>query len=209
MMQLWNFLLAFWTWLAITSLNFSQLWVLLSSEACASLYSVLSSQYIAGFAPVRKSKLLTTNGHEGFNVQYKRQQFLTFCGWVPKVLTTPGGQIFPIFVSIHLIWTNRCFFQNHRLSMMALIHWIQGLTYLRGFHRHPDYSNNIEVLEKLLEYDREKLWVPEQLIEHGLATLAQPTDYEWVIKQILLFYMGHFDKSPWNKMQFHFNMPKY
>jgi len=64
------------------------------------------------------------------------------------------------------------------------------------FCGHPDYSNNIEVLEKLLEYDREKLWVPEQLIEHGLATLAQPTDYEWVIKQILLFYMGHFDKSP-------------
>lgn len=80
--------------------------------------------------------------------------------------------------------------------MMARIPWIQGLTYLHGFYRHPDYSNNIEVLEKLLEYDREKLWVPEQLIEHGLATLAQPTDYEWVIKQILLFYMGHFDKSP-------------
>jgi len=48
------------------------------------------------------------------------------------------------------------------------------------------------VLEKLLEYDREKLWVPEQLVEHGLATLSQPTDYEWVIKQILLFYSGAF-----------------
>jgi hypothetical protein len=201
MMQFWNFLLAFWTWLAITSQNFSQLWVLLSTEACASLYSVHSSQYIAWFAPVRQSRLLITNGQEGFDVQYKRQQFLTFCGWAPKILPmTPGGQIFPIFASICLIWVNRCFFRNHRISMMALIPWIQGLTYLHGFYRHPDYSNNIEVLEKLLEYDREKLWVPEQLIEHGLATLAQPTDYEWVIKQILLFYMGHFDKSPWKKM---------
>lgn len=64
------------------------------------------------------------------------------------------------------------------------------------FCGHPDYSHNIEVLEKLLEYDREKLWVPEQLVEHGLATLSQPTDYEWVIKQILLFYIGAFDKFP-------------
>ncbi|KAG0610185.1 hypothetical protein M758_7G044600 [Ceratodon purpureus] len=63
------------------------------------------------------------------------------------------------------------------------------------FCGHPDYSHNIEVLEKLLEYDREKLWVPEQLVEHGLETLSQPTDYEWVIKQILLFYSGAFDKS--------------
>lgn len=60
--------------------------------------------------------------------------------------------------------------------------------------RHPDYSHTIEVLEQLLEYDRQKLWVPEQLIEHGLATLSQPTDYEWVIKQISRFYLGDFDK---------------
>ncbi len=60
--------------------------------------------------------------------------------------------------------------------------------------RHPDYSHTIEVLEQLLEYDRQKLWVPEQLIEHWLATLSQPTDYEWVIKQISRFYLGDFDK---------------
>lgn len=64
------------------------------------------------------------------------------------------------------------------------------------FCGHPDYSHNIYVLEKLLEYDREKLWVPEQLVEHGLATLKQPTDYEWVVKQMLLFYMGALDKFP-------------
>ncbi|KAH9568767.1 hypothetical protein CY35_03G094600 [Sphagnum magellanicum] len=62
------------------------------------------------------------------------------------------------------------------------------------FCGHPDYSHTIEVLEQLLEYDRQKLWVPEQLIEHGLATLSQPTDYEWVIKQISRFYLGDFDK---------------
>lgn len=59
---------------------------------------------------------------------------------------------------------------------------------------HPEYSHNIEVLEKLLEILR----VPEQLVEHGLATLSQPSDYEWVLKQILRFLLGTFGKSPWS-----------
>lgn len=64
------------------------------------------------------------------------------------------------------------------------------------FCGHPEYSHNPEVLEKLLGYDREKLWVPEQLVEHGLTTLSQQTDYEWVIKQILLFFTGALDSFP-------------
>jgi hypothetical protein len=59
--------------------------------------------------------------------------------------------------------------------------------------RHPEYSHNVEMLEKLLEHDREKFLVPEQLVEFEFTTLSQPTDFEWVIKQIILF-IGFFDK---------------
>lgn len=63
------------------------------------------------------------------------------------------------------------------------------------FCGHPDYSHNVEVLERLLEYDRENLWVHEQLVEHGLETLQQPTDYLWVLKQIVRFYSGALDRQ--------------
>ncbi|KAL2628654.1 hypothetical protein R1flu_013340 [Riccia fluitans] len=66
-------------------------------------------------------------------------------------------------------------------------------THFLTFCGHPDYSHNVEVLEKLLEYDRQKLWVHEQLVEHGLETLQQPTDYMWVLKQIVRFYSGALD----------------
>ncbi|CAM6100486.1 unnamed protein product [Calypogeia fissa] len=64
------------------------------------------------------------------------------------------------------------------------------------FCGHPDYSHNPEVLEHLLQYDRERLWVHEQLIEHGLDILHQPTDYEWVLRQIVCFYSGNFERGP-------------
>lgn len=57
-------------------------------------------------------------------------------------------------------------------------------------HRHPDYSHVPEVLAALLEYDREKGWVHEQLVEYGLQNLAHETDYVWVTRQIIKFYMG-------------------
>ena len=56
--------------------------------------------------------------------------------------------------------------------------------------RHPDYSHCPEVLEALLEYDREKLWVPEQLIEEGMKSVRERTDYEWVTNEIIQFYLG-------------------
>lgn len=59
-----------------------------------------------------------------------------------------------------------------------------------AFCGHPDYSHTPEVLKALLEYDREKKWVHEELVEYGLGTLNLPTDYEWVTKQIILFYLG-------------------
>ncbi|KAL3701759.1 hypothetical protein R1sor_019781 [Riccia sorocarpa] len=72
---------------------------------------------------------------------------------------------------------------------------IYKLSHFLTFCGHPDYSHNVEVLEKLLEYDREKLWVHEQLVEYGLETLHQPTDYMWVLKQIVRFYSGALDRQ--------------
>ncbi|KAG0560015.1 hypothetical protein KC19_10G147500 [Ceratodon purpureus] len=64
------------------------------------------------------------------------------------------------------------------------------------FCGHPEFSHNVEVLAKLMQYDQEKCLVPHQLLEHALPTLSQPSDYEWVVMQIFLFFLKHFDNSP-------------
>ena len=59
-----------------------------------------------------------------------------------------------------------------------------------GCGRHPDYSHCPEILEALLEYDRSHLMVHEQLIEEGLKSVRERTDYEWVTNEIIEFYLG-------------------
>eukprot|EP00897_Mesotaenium_endlicherianum_P010333 jgi/Mesen1/9328/ME000061S08773 len=61
---------------------------------------------------------------------------------------------------------------------------------------HVAGGNNVTRFQGLFKEDYiltfcgEKLWVHEQLVEMSLQTLNQKTDYEWVTKQIILFYMG-------------------
>ncbi|KAJ7532350.1 hypothetical protein O6H91_14G083700 [Diphasiastrum complanatum] len=62
--------------------------------------------------------------------------------------------------------------------------------HLLTFCGHPDYSHEPKVLEHLLQYDRKHLLLHEQLIEHGLENLYAKTDYEWIVKQIMLFFQG-------------------
>lgn len=58
------------------------------------------------------------------------------------------------------------------------------------FCGHPDYSHRPAVLHELYEIDRKLRWVGDQLLDFGIDTNYDPTDYIWVIHNILLFYMG-------------------
>lgn len=58
------------------------------------------------------------------------------------------------------------------------------------FCGHPDYSHRPAVLHELYEIDRTKRWVGDQLLDFGIETNYDPTDYIWVIHNIMLFYLG-------------------
>lgn len=60
----------------------------------------------------------------------------------------------------------------------------------RPLSGHPDYSHSPRVLHELFEVDRRKRWVGDQLLDFGVETCYEPTDYVWVVHNILKFYLG-------------------
>jgi hypothetical protein len=54
-----------------------------------------------------------------------------------------------------------------------------------SFCGHPDYSHSPQVLHELYEVDRQKKWVHDQLLDFGITTNYDDTDYVWVVHQIV------------------------
>jgi len=46
------------------------------------------------------------------------------------------------------------------------------------------------VLHELYEIDRDLRWVGDQLLDFAITTHYNPTDYVWVIHQIIKLYLG-------------------
>jgi len=60
------------------------------------------------------------------------------------------------------------------------------------FSGHPEYSRDPWVLERMMLAERRNHLVPAQLIDFGLQTLWNPTDYIWQTQQQLRFFLGQF-----------------
>ncbi|MEL7054053.1 MAG: hypothetical protein AAGM45_20020 [Cyanobacteria bacterium J06588_5] len=60
------------------------------------------------------------------------------------------------------------------------------------FSGHPEYSRDPWVLERMMLMERRDRLVPAQLIDFGLQTLWNPTDYVWQTQQQLRFFLGQF-----------------
>ncbi len=58
------------------------------------------------------------------------------------------------------------------------------------FSGHPEYSRDPWILERMMLAERRDRLVPAQLIDFGLQTLWNPTDYIWQTQQQLRFFLG-------------------
>lgn len=58
------------------------------------------------------------------------------------------------------------------------------------FSGHPEYSRDPWVLERMMLVERRDRLVPAQLIDYGLKSLWDPTDYVWQTQQQFRFFLG-------------------
>ena len=67
--------------------------------------------------------------------------------------------------------------------------WMLG-SHILVFSGHPEYSRDPWVLERMMLAERRDRLVPAQLIDFGLQTLWNSTDYVWQTQQQLRFFLG-------------------
>ena len=69
--------------------------------------------------------------------------------------------------------------------------WMLG-SHILVFSGHPEYSRDPWILERMMQAERRDHLVPAQLIDFGLQTLWNPTDYVWQTQQQLRFFLKQF-----------------
>lgn len=70
--------------------------------------------------------------------------------------------------------------------------WMFG-QHILVFSGHPEYSRDPWILERMMLAERRDRLLPAQLINFGLQTLWNPTDYVWQTQQQLRFFLGQFE----------------
>lgn len=65
--------------------------------------------------------------------------------------------------------------------------WMLG-SHILVFSGHPEYARDPWILERMMLAERRDRLVPTQLIDFGLQTLWNPTDYIWQTQQQLRFF---------------------
>jgi len=70
--------------------------------------------------------------------------------------------------------------------------WMLG-QHILVFSGHPEYSRDPWILERMMLAERRDRLVPAQLVNFGLQTLWNPTDYVWQTQQQLRFFLGQFE----------------
>ncbi|MEO0805303.1 MAG: hypothetical protein AAFY33_03260 [Cyanobacteria bacterium J06643_4] len=132
-----------------------------------------------------------------------------------KVEPNPPGTELSV-VTINLTSAAQQYFQTERTSYAIQVHHNDGVTQLPEgaislgtsgvtehlgwmldnntlvFSGHPEYSRDPWVLERMMLAERRDRLVPAQLIDFGLQTLWEPTDYIWQTQQQLRFFLGQF-----------------
>ncbi|MEL7512624.1 MAG: hypothetical protein AAGM27_10850, partial [Cyanobacteria bacterium J06554_3] len=130
-----------------------------------------------------------------------------------KVEPNPPGTELSV-VTINLTSAAQQYFQTERTSYAIQVHHNDGVTQLPEgaislgtsgvtehlgwmldnnilvFSGHPEYSRDPWVLERMMLAERRDRLVPAQLIDFGLQTLWEPTDYIWQTQQQLRFFLG-------------------
>lgn len=130
-----------------------------------------------------------------------------------KVEPNPSGTELSV-VDIHLTDAARRYFDTDRDSYAIQVHHNDGVTKLPDgavslgtsgvtehlgwmlgshilvFSGHPEYSRDPWVLERMMLAERRDHLVPAQLIDYGLKSLWEPTDYVWQTQQQFRFFLG-------------------
>ncbi len=130
-----------------------------------------------------------------------------------KVEPNPPGTELSV-VTINLTDAARRYFDTNRPSYRIQVHHNDGVTQLPSgavslgtsgvtehlgwmlgshilvFSGHPEYSRDPWILERMMLAERRDRLVPAQLIDFGLSTLWNPTDYLWQTQQQLRFFLG-------------------
>lgn len=132
-----------------------------------------------------------------------------------KVEPNPPGTELSV-VTVNLTAAAKRYFNTERMSYPIQVHHNDGVTLLPTgaislgtsgvtehlgwmlgshilvFSGHPEYSRDPWILERMMLAERRDRLVPAQLIDFGLETLWNPTDYLWQTQQQLRFFLGQF-----------------
>lgn len=132
-----------------------------------------------------------------------------------KVEPNPPGTELSV-VRVNLTAAARRYFDTERRSYDIQVHHNDGVTQLPNqaislgtsgvtehlgwmlgghilvFSGHPEYSRDPWVLERMMLAERRDRLVPAQLIDFGLRSLWNRTDYLWQTQQQLRFFLGQF-----------------
>ncbi len=79
--------------------------------------------------------------------------------------------------------------------------WMLG-SHILVFSGHPEYSRDPWILERMMLAERRDRLVPAQLIDFGLQSLWNPTDYIWQTQQQLRFFLGQLSLNVLNSIEY-------